>query len=435
MPSSAASAAHPRLPSDRAGQIILRDAGLALVALAAIVVVYRATAGLPLALGAVVAVATAAHMHARMAMGRSKTALLVAMSAAALFLAGAPPRVAVALLGGGLAASELIARCTRRSALLLAAAWSGALTALALAAFVAASDRSLASATLPREALLSLAGGVLAAPLIQTLGPVLEWIFGHTTRLTMSEWLSFEHPLLRELASKAPGTFQHSINVGVLAASGTGAVGGDTLLAHIGGLYHDVGKLRAPEFFIENQQGPNPHDTLPPWESARILRAHVFDGIELVRAHGMGDRVAAFVREHHGTGAMRLQREKAEALGRADHDGDTYQYPGPRPRSRETGVVMVADQLDATARSAPPADEAACRAVVDRTLERLLGEGQLADSGLSAPDLEHLRIAFTKALGAMYHRRLTYPPSGTEAPPAPRRSLLVPRLFSRRGPR
>ncbi|MDH4063016.1 MAG: HDIG domain-containing protein [Acidobacteriota bacterium] len=399
------------------------------MALLAIVLVYRATVDLPLAIAAVVAVATAAQMHGRLAMGRWKAALLVAAASGILVLAGAPPRLTVALLVGGLAGSELIAQSTRRSAVLLAGVWTGVATATALLAFVAGMGQPLDGAV-AREALGALAGGVLAVPLLQMLGPVLEWVFGHTTRLTMAEWLSFEHPLLRELAAKAPGTFQHSINVGVLAASGTSAIGGDALLAHVGGLYHDVGKLRAPEYFIENQQGPNPHDALTPWDSARILRAHVFEGIDLVRAHGMGDRITAFVREHHGTGAMRLQREKAEAMGRPDSDGDAYRYPGPRPQSRETGVVMIADQLDATARSAPPADEAGCAEIVERTMVRIQGEEQLGDSGLSAGDLERLRAAFTKALVAMYHRRLTYPPSGAQAPPAARLPI-VPRLFAR----
>jgi len=412
---------------------LARDVGLALALLVAIGLVYWATIDLSLRTAAVVAVVTAGQMHARLAMGRSKAALLVASASGMLGLAGAAPRLVVALVAGGLVGSELIARCTRRSAVLQAAAWTGVVTAAALVAFVAGSQGPF-DGLLARESLLAVAGGVLAAPLLQTLGPVLEWVFGHTTRLTMSEWLNFEHPLLRQLAAKASGTFQHSINVGVLAASGASAIGGDALLAHIGGLYHDVGKLRAPEFFIENQHGPNPHDTLAPWDSARILRAHVFDGIELVRDHGMGDRVAAFVREHHGTGAMRLLREKAGALGGPEAAEETYRYPGPCPQSREAGIVMMADQLDATARSAPPSDEAACKAIVDRTIARLRDEAQLDESGLSAADIEHLRSAFTKALVAMYHRRLTYPPSGPEAPPAPP-SPFVPRLFSRRGTR
>ena len=131
---------------------------------------------------------------------------------------------------------------------------------------------------------------------------------------------------------------------------------------------------------------------------------------------------------------MRLLREKAAAMGRVDAADETYRYPGPRPRSRETGVVMIADQLDATARSAPPDDEAACGAIVRRTFDHIRSDGQLADAGLSSSDLERLESTFTRALTAMYHRRLTYPPSRAEAPRG-RRPPLVPRLFRRRGAR
>ena len=124
--------------------------------------------------------------------------------------------------------------------------------------------------------------------------------------------------------------------------------------------------MNAPTYFIENQHGPNPHDELEPAESARILRAHVLDGVELVHRHRMGERIADFVREHHGSGEMRLLRTKAEALGQSFTEG-AYRYPGPRPRSRETGILMIADQLEATARSKAPADDAECDAIVRTT--------------------------------------------------------------------
>ncbi|MEZ5286776.1 MAG: HDIG domain-containing protein [Vicinamibacterales bacterium] len=412
-------------------QAALRDAALTLVSVLATLVAYQATVELSLATAAVLAVASAAQMHARLAMGRWRAVAQLVLTVLAIWAAGGPGRLMAALVVSGLAGSSSSrgARAGRR--------WSrrarGRGSSRRPPCSASWPGRGNQSPRRPRAALLAIAGGVLAAPLLQTLGPLLEWLFGHTTRLTMSEWLSLEHPLLQELWAKAPGTFQHSINVGVLASSAAGAIGGDPLLAHVGGLYHDVGKLRAPGYFIENQHGANPHDALDPWESAAILRAHVTDGIELVRSYGMGDRIAEFVREHHGTTAMRLLRDKAAAMGRLDDEAD-YRYPGPRPQSREVGVVMLADQVDATARSAPPADEAASEDIVRRTMERLHQAGQLAESGLSARDLDRLAVAFTKAISAMYHRRLTYPPSGTKAPPVPR-PPLVPRLFSRRGTR
>jgi putative nucleotidyltransferase with HDIG domain len=272
----------------------------------------------------------------------------------------------------------------------------------------------LPPATVLAEGIGALIGGFLSAPLMFTLAPLAEGVFGHVTRLTMSEWLSYEHPLLRRLGSAAPGTFQHSVNVGVLANAAAADLGADALLARVGGLYHDVGKLNAAAYFIENQHGPNPHDGLEPEESARILLAHVTDGLALANQHRMGERIADFVREHHGSGEMRSLRTKAEARGQSV-TGDTYRYPGPRPRSRETGIVMIADQLEATARSKAPADDAECLAIVRATVARIREEGQLDTSGLTEQDLTLAERGFARALQAMYHRRLPYPPAGDEA--------------------
>ncbi len=424
-----------RLPTGRPRQhALLRDAALGLAAAAAVAATYQLASGSPaVATGAVLTISTGAGMHARLAMGRTRAAAQIVLGAALLALVGAPPRLIGAVFLSGLVGAELVAHDTRRTAVLQAGAWTGlvgAVTSLSgLAAAVALPERLVLS-----EALGALAGGVLSAPVLLTFGPAAEWLFGHTTRLTFSEWLSYDHPLLRELVARAPGTFQHSVNVGVLSDAAARAIGGDALLARVGGLYHDVGKMRAPEFFAENQRGANPHDRLDPRESAHILRAHVTDGVALVAAHRMGDRIADFVREHHGTGTMRLLLEKAaeaDPTG-APADEEAFRYPGPRPRSRETGITMIADQLEATARAAPPAGESGCFDLVNRTVDRILGEGELEDSGLTPGDLSLLRPALARALLAMYHRRLTYPPSGAQPPR--QRLRFVPRMLGRTGP-
>lgn len=359
-------------------------------------------------------------MYARLAVGRWAAAVQIAAGVALVAALGAPPRLAGVMLATGLAGSELIVFNARRSAILKVGAW------LASMACVLSLSAIAAAATLPpRAAILEVAaasaGGFLSASLMFMLAPLAEALFGHITRLTMSEWLSYEHPLLRQLATAAPGTFQHSVNVGVLADAAAGAIDADALLARVGGLYHDVGKMNAPAYFIENQHGPNPHDSLDPSESARILRAHVLEGAALVAGHRMGERLADFVREHHGSGEMRLLREKADALGRAFPE-DEYRYPGPRPQSRETGIVMIADQLEATARANPPTDDATCDAMVRTTIERIRGEAQLDDASMTSADLALAAQGFSRALQAMYHRRLSYPTTGTGS--APRFRLL-----------
>jgi putative nucleotidyltransferase with HDIG domain len=384
----------------------------------------------PVAAAAILLATTAPGMQARLAKGRGWAALQITASAAALAALGAPPRLLGTLLIVALAGAELISRCSGRSAVLRAGAWTGVIAGVvSLSGVVATAPPAWAEAV--REALGAAGGGLLSAPVVVTFGPIAEWLFGHTTRLTMSEWLSYEHPLLRDLAAKAPGTFQHSINVGVLADAAAGALGADALLVRVAGMYHDVGKVRAPEYFIENQEGENPHDLLDPRESARILRAHVTDGVKLVMSHGMGNRIADFVREHHGTSVMRLFLEKARTRGAPDTREDAFRYQGPRPRSREAALVMICDQLEATARSAPPADEAGCQKVVRRTIERIRTEQQLEDSGMSSADLTAIEFPLSRALHAMYHRRLSYPAADAR-PPLRARLAMVARALPRR---
>lgn len=426
---AAASVAGQRFPARRVEPRWRRDLGLVSLSILSVGAVYfAASKSGAFATGATCAVATAAGMYGRLAIGRWRAALQIAAAALLVSVLGGPPRLVGLVLITGLVASEIIERHARRSDILRVGAW------MALLSSVTSVSGAVATAPIPVgvavfEAVGAACGGFLSAPLMFTLAPLAEAAFGHVTRLTMREWLSFEHPLLRQLASAAPGTFQHSVNVGVLADAAAGDIGADALLARVGGLYHDVGKISAAAYFIENQHGSNPHDALEPAESARILRAHVLDGVDLVDRHRMGERIADFVREHHGTDQMRFFRNKAEALGHPVTD-DTYRYPGPPPRSRESGILMIADQLEATARSKAPADAADCDEIVSTTIERILNNGQLKGSGLTKKDLALAERAFSRALQAMYHRRPSYPSLGDGTPrpglmfPARRRRLV-----------
>jgi len=412
----------PRLRLFRLEKLTGRDAGLIALSITAAAAAYLATADSPaIATAATIAVSTTTGMYSRLAMGRWRAAAQILGCATLVSALGAPPRLVGVLLIVGLAGEGLIARQAHRSAILAVSACTALIACIASISGVAATV-ALPGRVVLSEGVAAMIGGFLSAPLMLTLAPMAEGLFGHITPLTMNEWLSYEHPLLRQLASTAPGTFQHSVNVGVLADAAAGAIGADPLLARVGGLYHDVGKVNAPEYFIENQHEGNPHDGLDPAESARILQAHVFDGVELVNRYRMGERIANFVREHHGSGQMRSLRAKAEALGRPV-DGDTYRYPGPRPRSRETGILMIADQLEATARSETPPDEAACDALVRDTIARIQGDRQLDDAALTVGDLALAERAFSRALQAMYHRRVPYPSQG-DGPS--RRRLIFP---------
>jgi putative nucleotidyltransferase with HDIG domain len=378
---------------------------------------------------AVTLVAITTAMYTRLAAGRWVTAVQTLASGVVLPLLGAPPRLVGVVLACSLAAAELAPRSTSRAGLLRTASLIAALAGAVMFSGVAAAT-PMPWRRIVGDAVAAGAAGFLAAPSLLAFAPIAEWLFRHVTPLTLTEWLNYDHPLLRELATRAPATFQHSVSVGLLADAAARAIRANPLLARVGGLYHDVGKIRAPGYFYENQSGHNPHDELDPEISAGILRAHVSDGVELVTAHHMGGRIADFVREHHGTGLMRVFRDKAARQGRLDDAGDAmFRYDGPRPRSCETAIVMIADQLEATVRASPPADPAAAEAVTALTIERIVASGELNDAPLREGDLDRVRPALTRAVFAMYHRRLRYPEAAASPPPV----TLAGRWLGRRG--
>ena len=236
----------------------------------------------------------------------------------------------------------------------------------------------------------------------------MEWLFGYSTKLRLTELLSYDHPLLRRFMERAPGTFQHSVSVALLAQAAAEAVGADALLVRVGALYHDVGKLDAPQFFSENQRQSSPHDAIEPRDSARVILAHTERGAELMARYRVGSRVADFAREHHGTGAVASFLQKAVTVG-AEPDPADYRYPGPRPRSRETAIVMMADRIEAIVRSRGAATEAEFHDVVNRTIDELLADGELDEAPLTLRDVARIREVFVTALMTLHHTREAYP--------------------------
>ncbi|HET9373321.1 MAG TPA: HD domain-containing protein [Vicinamibacterales bacterium] len=293
---------------------------------------------------------------------------------------------------------------------------AGALAGVAGAAvFVASTVSSLPPTIVVAGAVGELLGGVLSGALVLALSPMVERIFGHVTPLTLLEALSNDHPLLRRLLTEAPGTFLHSTNVAVMSDVAARAIGADPLTTRVGALYHDVGKVRSPLNFVENQTDGGLRDTLRADERRRALLAHVTEGARLVLAHGLGRRIEEFVREHHGTSEMRSVMDQAAREGSTDIAD--YRYPGPRPRSRETGVVMIADRLEATARGRRPATPSACLSLAEEVVDQLHGQGQLVHSALSDDDLTRIERALADVLYAIHHHRIGY----SEPEPTPPR--------------
>jgi hypothetical protein len=268
-------------------------------------------------------------------------------------------------------------------------------------------------------ALLQLAGaaifsGLAASSIALLLQYFLAQTLGLTTALQLIEISRPDFPLLQFFLRNAPGTYQHSLQVANLAEQAAELIGADALLTRVGALFHDVGKAMNPTFFIENQpQGEmNTHEDISPAESAQTIIAHVPDGVALARKHRLPRRIDDFILEHHGTMLTRYQYTQALK----DVDGDkskvdekNFHYPGPRPHSRETALLMIADGSEARARAERPQNEEAIRGIVLSTIEQAQKQGQLDETQLTLRDLSVITEAFVNILRGTHHPRISYP--------------------------
>jgi putative nucleotidyltransferase with HDIG domain len=326
----------------------------------------------------------------------------------AIFTPNAPVVTLVTALGGGII-SSLLAMLFKTRASLLAAGALGA-----LAAGLGFSTYHLIAGTFGSQAMLvSLAwvigGGALAGIMALGLLPLAESSFSFLTDFRLLELSSPSTPLLQKLLLEAPGSYQHSLIISNLVEQAVSNIGGNALLARVGALYHDVGKLKRPQFFVENQfSGENPHDQLSPHLSYLIITSHVKDGLELLREHKLPKVLEPFVLEHHGTTVLTYFYKRAlEDSSRIDEL--SFRYPGPRPRSKETAVLLLADAVEAATRTLSEPSQGSIRAMIDRLFEERLQDGQLAESPLNFHDLDVIANTFERMLTAILHRRIRYP--------------------------
>lgn len=265
---------------------------------------------------------------------------------------------------------------------------------------------------------------------------------GILTRVDLMELAQLNHPLLRRLQDEAPGTFQHSILVGNLAERAADRIGADALLVRVGAYYHDIGKLIAPPFFVENLgEEQSPHDTLDPLQSTRVLHQHVTAGVELARRERLPERLIRFIPEHHGTRlAAFFYRRAAEA--NPDVSADIFRYPGPKPQSRETALVMLADASEAAVRAATDRSAERIRAIVEGVIRERVEEGEFDECDITLRDLRTVADSYVGTLSAVYHPRVEYPeptrrelatrgvrpgarPAASTRPVPPRGSVIV----------
>ncbi|TDO22344.1 hypothetical protein CLV32_1311 [Pedobacter duraquae] len=247
---------------------------------------------------------------------------------------------------------------------------------------------------------------LLAYPLIYAF----ERVFGITSDIALIELTNTNNKLLRELAFKAPGTFQHSLQVANLAEAAIFKIGGNSLLVRAGALYHDIGKIENPQYFIENNTGKSPHDKLPYEQSAQIIIKHVLKGIEITRKHQIPESVIDFIRTHHGN--TRVDYFYQSYLKNSPEkfvDENIFRYPGPIPFSKETGVLMLADSVEAASRSLKNPDAQNINDLVERIIDYKLAQNQLDNCDLTLKDLETIKLIFKTMLMSIYHVRIDYP--------------------------
>lgn len=279
-------------------------------------------------------------------------------------------------------------------------------------------ERSESIPVVTEQLAFAVANAVISPVLTYGLLIFLERFFRVTTDLTLIELAHFNHPLLRLLAEKSPGTYHHSMTMASLAESAAAAIGANEVLARVAAYYHDVGKIVKPTYFVENQRGnKSKHDKLSPRMSSLIIAAHVKDGVALAKEYGLPTEIIDFIPMHHGTSRIDYFYNKALQLAQNSTD-DTkldeineqdYRYPGPRPQSKETGIMMLADAIEATVRTLDDPTPQRLQGIIDEIFKRRLEEGELDDCPLTLRDLTNIKSAFLNVLVGVYHSRVKYP--------------------------
>jgi len=255
--------------------------------------------------------------------------------------------------------------------------------------------------------------GPVTAMLVTVMIPIVENVFDILTDIKLLELSNLNAPLLRQLALQAPGTYFHSIGVGQLAEAAAEAIGANALFVKVAALYHDIGKLSRPEYYVENQKGDNPHDRLSPNVSRLIIFSHIKEGIALARKYNLPSTIIDMIPQHHGTKPLSYFYGKARAMARQQENGEpdenAYRYTGPKPQTREAAILMLADGIEAASRSLREPNPRKLTNVVDNIIRFCLEDGQLDESNLTLAELRQIRDAMIQTLNLMFHQRVSYP--------------------------
>ncbi|UCG77310.1 MAG: HDIG domain-containing protein [Nitrospirota bacterium] len=310
---------------------------------------------------------------------------------------------------GSLTASFGVIRCKKRSDILKAGLLVSSINVLIVTVLLLIS-KELFTGGAVSPLIAAALSGVIVAAIVSLALPLLEYFFKHTTDISLLELLDLNQPLMRNLLIAAPGTYHHSIIVGNLVEAAAEAVDVNPLLARVTAYYHDIGKVKMPEYFVENQAGSvNKHDKLSPHMSSMILISHVKEGIELAKQFKLPKMVMDIIEQHHGTNLITYFYQKAKSDTGEDPPEEEYRYPGPRPQSRVAALVMLADAVEAASRVLKDPTSSRIEALVDKMVNHVFLDGQLNECELTLKDISLIKKHFTFVLTGIFHRRIDYP--------------------------
>jgi len=312
----------------------------------------------------------------------------------------------------------------RRTTPIKAGFWAG-LASMVMVLAISLIEAEAYSAGTIVEVFGGLVGGLLSGVIVIGLIPVVDTLFGYTTDTKLLELTNLDQPVLKELLFQAPGTYHHSIVVGNMVEAAAEAIGANPLLAKVAAYYHDVGKTKKPLYFVENQtDGKNRHEKLAPSMSALILIAHTKDGLEIARKAKLGAEIEDIIAQHHGTTLITYFYDKAVKIkgGKDKVNIEDFRYPGPKPQTKEAGLVMLADQVEAATKSLTEPTPARIQGLVQQIINRTFSDDQLSDCELTLKDLHAIAMSFNKVLYGIFHQRIAYPEPPNGAPSGKRKA-------------
>lgn len=317
---------------------------------------------------------------------------------------------AVYVYVGSLTAAFSMMRCRKRTDILKGGLYVLAANIITMMAILLAKG-SLMTPMAQASIVFAVIGAFFVVAIVSLALPVLEYLFKVTTDVSLLELMDLEHPLMKNLMLSAPGTYHHSLIVGNLVDACADSVGVKPLLARVGAYYHDIGKTKMPEYFIENQTtGVNKHDGLNPHMSSMILISHLKEGVELANQYKLPEELINIIQQHHGNALITYFYEKAKGRPNgADMSEQEFRYPGPKPQTRIAALIMMADAVEASSRVLTDPTPARISALVDKIINHIFITGQLEECELTLKDIHLIKTLFTRTLTGILHKRINYP--------------------------